>query len=72
MRDMPQFDLADWLGGLTLYYKPDSREGFETVAFEMDDCDFFTRKEATAHWVKYSLDMHKQAMARKYPLSPEI
>lgn len=51
---MPQSDLADWLVGLTLYYKPDSREDLKLVAFEKSDNELFTQEEADAQWVEYN------------------
>ena len=51
---MPHFDLADWLGGLTLYYKPDSKEDLKPVAFEKNDNELFTQEEADAQWAEYN------------------
>lgn len=50
---MPESDVAVWLGDLTLYYKPDSKEDLKPVAFELDDCELFTDEEAEAHWAEY-------------------
>lgn len=51
---MPQSDLADWLVGLTLYYKPDSSQDVKPVAFEKNDNDLFTQEEADAQWAGYN------------------
>lgn len=48
---MPQCDVAKWLGGLTLYHKPDIREDLKPVAFGMDDNELFTYEEAEVQWV---------------------
>lgn len=49
---MPQSDAADWLEGLTLYYKPDLRQDLKHVAFEMNDRERFTHEEAEAQWAE--------------------
>lgn len=54
IRPMPESDVAEWLGVLTLCYKPDSKEDLKPVTFELDDCQLFTDEEAEIQWARYN------------------
>lgn len=53
IRPMPASDDVEWLGGLCLCYKPDSKEDLKPLAFELDDSELFTEEEAEAQWAEY-------------------
>lgn len=58
---MPESDVAEWLGVLTLCYKPDSKEDLKPVTFELDDCQLFTDEEAEIQWARYNKKREEEA-----------